>query len=64
MRTFIGALEQFDLFEKYPDGRRRHSLSDRGSYHLLIPEYQELIDFYCKAEKERGKKLKQFMVNP
>jgi len=57
MRTFIGALEQFDLFEKYPDGRRRHSLSDRGSYHLLIPEYQELIDFYCKAEKERGKKL-------
>lgn len=57
MRTFIGALEQFDLFEKYPDGRRRHSLSDRGSYHLLISEYQELIDFYCKAEKERGKKL-------
>jgi integrase len=57
IRTFIGALEQFDLFENYPDGRRRHSLSDRGSYHLLIPEYQELIDFYCKAEKERGKKL-------
>lgn len=57
MRTVIGALEQFDLYRKYPDGRRRHSLSDRGSYHLLIPEYQELIDFYHKTEKERGKKL-------
>lgn len=57
MRTVIGALEQFDLYGKYPDGRRRHSLFDRGSYHLLIPEYQELIDFYCKTEKERGKKL-------
>lgn len=57
LRTLIGALEQFDLYGKYPDGRRRHSLYDRGSYHLLIPEYQELIDFYCNAENERGKKL-------
>ena len=56
VRTIIGALEQFDLYSKYPDGRRRHSLSDRGSYHLLNHEYQELIDFYCKTEKERGKK--------
>ena len=57
MRTVIGALEQFDLFGKYPNGRRRHSLFGRGSYHLLNQEYQELIDFYCKTEKERGKKL-------
>ena len=57
MRTIIGALEQFDIYGKYPDGRRRHSLFGRGSYHLLIPEYQELIDFYCKTEKECGKKL-------
>ncbi|MCB2361044.1 tyrosine-type recombinase/integrase [Clostridium estertheticum] len=57
MRTVIGALEQFDLFCKYPNGRRRHSLFGRGSYHLLNHEYQELIDFYCKTEKERGKKL-------
>lgn len=57
MRTFIGALEQFDHYGKYPDGRRRHSLFGRGSYHLLNHEYQELIDFYCKTEKERGKKL-------
>ena len=57
MRTVIGALEQFDLFGNYPNGRRRHSLFGRGSYHLLNHEYQELIDFYCKTEKERGKKL-------
>ncbi|HEY5536623.1 MAG TPA: tyrosine-type recombinase/integrase [Ignavibacteria bacterium] len=57
MRTVIGALEQFDLFGEYPNGRRRHSLLGRGSYHLLNHEYQELIDFYCKTEKERGKKL-------
>ncbi len=57
MRTVVGTLEQFDLYGKYPDGRRRYSLFGRGSYHLLIPEYQELIDLYCKAEKERGKKL-------
>jgi integrase len=57
LRTIIGALEQFDLYGKYPDGRRRHSLFSRGSYHLLNNEYQELIDFYCKAEKERGKKI-------
>lgn len=57
MRTVIGALEQFDLFGKYPNGRRRHSLFGRGSYHLLNHEYQGLIDFYCKTEKEREKKL-------
>jgi integrase len=57
VRTVIGALEQFDLFGKYPNGRRRHSLFSRGSYHLLNHEYQELIDFYCKTERERGKKL-------
>ena len=57
MRTVIGSLEQFDLYGKYPDGRRRHSLFGRGSYQLLNHEYQALVDFYCKAEKERGKKL-------
>jgi integrase len=57
MRTVIGSLEQFDLYGKYPDGRRRHSLFGRGSYQLLNHEYQELVDFYCKTEKERGKKL-------
>ena len=55
-RTIIGALEQFDLFGRFPDGRHRHTLFERGSYHLLEPEFQELIDFYRLHEKQRGKK--------
>jgi len=55
-RTIIGALEQFDLFGRLPDGRHRHTLFERGSYHLLEPEFQELIDFYRMYEKRRGKK--------
>lgn len=34
-RTIIGALEQFDNFGRMPDGRSRHTLFERGSYHLL-----------------------------
>jgi len=55
-RTIIGALEQFDIYSRFPDGRHRHTLFERGSYHLLVPEFQELIDFYRVAEKQRGKK--------
>lgn len=55
-RTIIGALEQFDLKGLFPDGRRRHSLYERGSYHLLSPEFRQLIDFYINADRERGKK--------
>ena len=55
-RTIIGALEQFDLFGHFPDGRHRHTLFERGSYHLLVPEFQELIDFYRAYEVQRGKK--------
>ena len=29
---------------------------ERGSYHLLEPEFQELIDFCRMYEKQRGKK--------
>ena len=55
-RTVIGALEQFDIFGHFPDRRRRHTLFERGAYHLLEPEFQELIDFYCQYERQRGKK--------
>jgi len=55
-RTIIGALEQFDVYGRYPDGRHRHTLFERGAYHLLELEFQELIDFYCSTEQDRGKK--------
>lgn len=55
-RTIIGAIEQFDVHGRYPDGRRRHELFERGSYPLLLPEFKSIIDYYCEAEKKRGKK--------
>jgi len=56
-RTIIGAIEQFDVHGRYPDGRRRHELFARGSYPLLSPEFKSVIDLYCEVEKKRGKKL-------
>jgi len=55
-RTIIGAIEQFDVHGRYPDGRRRHELFERGAYPLLSPEFKSVIDYYCEAEKKRGKK--------
>ncbi|ETR65052.1 MAG: hypothetical protein OMM_14885 [Candidatus Magnetoglobus multicellularis str. Araruama] len=55
-RTIIGAIEQFDVYGRYPDGRRQHELFERGSYPLLIPEFKSLIDLYCEVEKKRGAK--------
>ena len=56
-RTIIGAIEQFDIHGRYPDGRRRHELFERGAYPLLSSEFKSVIDYYCEAEKKRGKKL-------
>ena len=56
-RTIIGVIEQFDVHDRYPNGRRRHELFERGAYPLLLPEFKSIIDFYCEVEKKRGKKL-------
>ncbi len=45
-RTIIGAIEQFEVHGRYPDGRRRHELFERGSYPLLSPEFKSVIDLY------------------
>jgi len=55
-RTIIGAIEQFDVHGRYPDGIRRHELFKRGSYPLLSPEFKSVIDCYCETERKRGKK--------
>jgi len=55
-RTIIGAIEQFDVYGRYPNGRRRHELFERGSYHLLSSEFKSVIEIYCEVEKKRGKK--------
>lgn len=57
MRTTIGGIEQFDIYGNLPNATRRHTLFERGSYHLLIPEFKELIDFYKESAAKRGKKV-------
>ncbi len=56
-RTIIGAIEQFDVYGRYPNGRSRHELFERGSYPLLSQEFKSIIDLYCEVEKKRGKTL-------
>jgi len=56
-RTIIGAIEQFDVHDRYPDGKRRHELFERGAYPLLLPEFKSIIDYYCEVEKKGSKKI-------
>lgn len=55
-RTILGVLEQFDVYGIFPGSGRHHALIGRNSYHLLNPEFKELIEFYCDHERKRGKK--------
>ena len=55
-RTIIGAIEQFDLYHRFPDGRRRHELFPRGAYPLLSPEFRSIIDDYAAVAQHQGKK--------
>ena len=55
-RTIIGAIEQFDVFGRYPDGRRRHELYARSSYVSLSEKFKSVIDCYFEVESKRCKK--------
>lgn len=55
-RTFLGLIEHFDVSGKYPDRRRRQKIVKRAKRHLLSNEFKTVIDYYCAAEKKRGKK--------
>ena len=54
-RTVIGAIMEFDLHGKFPD-RTTPTLSKRGAYYKLSPEFRSLVDHYRATERERGKK--------
>lgn len=54
-RAYIGAIMEFDLHGNYPDGKWS-GLVERGAYPKLAPEFRSLIDYYCMAARERGKK--------
>lgn len=55
-RTIIGAIEQFVVHHRFPDGRRRHELFPRGAYPLLVPEFRSIIDEYGDVAQHQGKK--------
>ena len=55
-RTFLGLIEHFEAFGLYPDSRRRQQIVRRAKYHVLTDEFKAAIDYYCSAEKKRGKK--------
>ena len=55
-RAILGGIEQFDVFGRYPDGRRRHKLYARDSYSFLFEEFKSIIDCYCEVARKDGKK--------
>ncbi len=56
-RTIIGAIEQFAIHGRFPDGRRRHELFARGAYAVLAPEFRSIIDTYGVVARQEDKKL-------
>lgn len=54
-RAFIGAIKEFDLHGKYPDGKWS-GLFERGAYPKLVAEFRSLIDYHSTVERKRGKK--------
>jgi integrase len=54
-RAFIGAIKEFDLHGKYPDGKWS-GLVERGAYSKLTAEFRSLIDYHSTVERKRGKK--------
>jgi len=55
-RIAFGAIQQFDLYEEYPNRKIKNCFIKRGAYNQLIPEFRELIDFYKASDKLRGLK--------
>lgn len=54
-RAFIGAIMEFDLHGKYPDGKWS-GLFERGAYPKLVAEFRSLVDYHSTVERKRGKK--------
>ena len=51
LRQAFTAIQQFDLFEEYPNRMAKNCLIKHGAYHQLIPEYKEIVDYYASSTK-------------
>ena len=54
--TFLGVIENFDVYGQYPNRQQQQKIVRRSKYYLLSDEFKAIIDFYCSSEKARGKK--------
>ena len=61
--TILGAIMEFDLNGKFPDRTTSAlSLSKRGAYNKLSPEFKMVIDSFRTSERVRGKKESSIQV--
>jgi integrase len=51
LRQAFTAIQQFDLYEEYPDRRPKNCLIKHGAYHQLIPEFKSVINYFAASEK-------------
>ena len=51
MQAVIGAIMQFDLYDKYPDGKQSGFMK-KDLYSRLSPEFKRLVDYYAETEQE------------
>lgn len=53
-RLAYGILKRFDIYNEYPDRRRKEPLIKRGAYPQLNATFKEVIDLYKEADRKRG----------
>jgi len=63
LRRVFGAIQQFDIYGKYPNRKNHYNLIKRRAYHQLIPEFKELADYYRQTTGQRGIKAPTIRVN-
>ena len=55
-RLIYGILLRFDIYNEYPDRRRKEPLIKRGAYPQLNSVFKEVIDLYKKSDRKRSLK--------
>ena len=52
-RAYLGAIMEFDLYGKLPDGTDS-ALIKKGAYSKLTPAFKAIVDYFIQHELERG----------
>jgi integrase len=53
-RLAYGILKRFDIYNEYPDRRRKEPLIKRGAYPQLNATFKEVIDLYKKTNRKHS----------